>query len=119
MMYHLHSGYVAWLLNRITGILITFYLILHIWVIHHLAHGPESYRRVMDFFGNKLFMFFEIALTGVVLFHMMNGIKIILVDFANAVWYHKALFWILMAIGAVLWVLCVWELAGAFLGLTH
>ncbi len=40
MMYRWHAGYVAWLLNRITGILITFYLVMHIWVIHHLAHGP-------------------------------------------------------------------------------
>jgi succinate dehydrogenase / fumarate reductase cytochrome b subunit len=118
MMYRWHAGYVAWLLNRVTGILITFYLIMHIWVIHHLAHGPEQYQRVMQFLSSKLFMFFELGLIGVVLFHMMNGIRIVLVDFGKAAANQKATFWVLMAIGVVLYVLCVWELAGSFLGLT-
>jgi len=119
MMYKWHAGYVAWLLNRITGVLITLYLVLHIWVVHHIAHGPESYGRVMDFLGSKLFMFFELGLMGVVIYHMMNGIRIVLVDFGQGVTQHKTLFWVLMAIGAVLWFLCAWELAGLFLGLTH
>ncbi len=119
MMYRWHAGYVAWLLNRITGILITFYLVMHIWVIHHLAHGPEKYRRVMDFLGSPIFVFFEICIIGVVLYHMMNGIRIVLIDFGNGAWTHKTLFWVVMAIGVVLFVLCTWELAGAFLGLSH
>ena len=118
MMYRWHAGYVAWLLNRITGILITFYLVMHIWVIHHLAHGPESYSKVMEFLGSKFFMLMELGIIGVVLYHMMNGVRIVLVDFGNAVWHHKAVFWALMAIGVVLYVLCVWELAAGFLGLT-
>ncbi|MCK4304821.1 MAG: succinate dehydrogenase, cytochrome b556 subunit [Candidatus Eisenbacteria sp.] len=119
MMYRWHAGYVAWLMNRISGVLITFYLVLHIWVIHHLSHGPETYKKVMDILSSKIFMFFELALIGVVLYHMMNGIRIILVDFGNAVWSHKTVFWVLMAIGIVLYVICVWELAGGFLGLIH
>lgn len=119
MMYRWHAGYVAWLLNRITGILITFYLVMHIWVIHHLAHGEESYQKVMDFLGSKIFQFFELALMGVVLYHVMNGIRIVFVDFGNGVVNHKALFWVLIGIGAVLYVLSAWELAGHFLGLTH
>jgi succinate dehydrogenase / fumarate reductase, cytochrome b subunit len=120
MMYRWHAGYVAWLLNRLTGILITFYLVLHIWVIHHLAHGPESYTKVMDFLGSKFFALMEIGIIGVVIYHLMNGIRVVLVDFTKVgVWHHKKVFWILMAIGVVIYVLCIWELAAYFLGLSH
>lgn len=119
MMYRWHAGYVAWLLNRITGILITFYLVAHIWVIHHLAHGRESYTQVMNFLDQKIFMFFEIALIGTVIYHMMNGIRIVLVDFAGAVKYHKQLFWVLMCIGVILYAICIWELAGHFFTPAH
>ncbi|MBM3318514.1 MAG: succinate dehydrogenase, cytochrome b556 subunit [Candidatus Eisenbacteria bacterium] len=119
MMYRWHAGYVAWLLNRITGILITLYLVLHIWVVHHLAHGPREYKQVMDFLGSKVFMFFELGLIGVVLYHMMNGIRIVLADFAGVVKPQKTVFWAAMGLGVILYLLCAWELAGLFLGLTR
>ncbi|MFH1143229.1 MAG: succinate dehydrogenase, cytochrome b556 subunit [Candidatus Eisenbacteria bacterium] len=115
MRYRWHSGYVAWLLNRITGIAISFYLIMHIWVIHHLAHGREQYQQVMAFLNSPVFWFFEIGLIGVVLYHTMNGIRLVLVDFGNGAFYHKRAFWVVMAIGVVLYVVCAWELAQTFL----
>jgi len=91
MHYRWHAGYVAWLLNRLTGVAITFYLLLHIWVIHHLAQGRESYQRVMDFLSSPLFSFLELGLIGVVLYHMMNGIRLVLIDFGNGALYSREL----------------------------
>ena len=119
MMYRWHAGYVAWLLNRVTGILITLYLVLHVWVIHNLAHGPQQYTRVMTILNSPFFVLMELGLIGVVLYHMMNGIRIVLADFAGVVKPHKTTFWLAMGLGAVLYVLCAWELAGVFLGLTQ
>ncbi len=119
MMYRWHAGYVAWLLNRITGIAITFYLVAHIWVIHHLAQGPEQYGKVMAFLSSKLFMFFEFCLIGAVLYHMMNGIRIVLVDFGRGVTNHKAIFWVLMGVGVILYVLSAWELVGGLIAPVH
>ncbi|MBP6876155.1 MAG: succinate dehydrogenase, cytochrome b556 subunit [Candidatus Eisenbacteria bacterium] len=116
MRYRWHSGYVAWLLNRITGIAISLYLIMHIWVIHHLAHGKESYAKVMLFLNSPIFWFFELCLIGAVLYHTMNGIRLVLVDFAGGAFYHKRAFWVVMAIGVVLYVICAWELAQTFVG---
>ncbi len=116
MMYQWHAGYVAWLLNRLTGILITFYLVMHIWVIHHLAHGPESYSKVMEFLSTKFFAFMEMGIIGVVIYHLMNGIRIVLVDFFGGVKQHKTIFWALMAVGVVIYILVIWELAGFLFG---
>lgn len=120
MMYRWHAGYVAWLLNRLTGILITFYLVMHIWVIHHLAHGPESYTKVMEFLGSKFFALMEIGIIGVVIYHLMNGIRVVLVDFTTfGVFHQKKIFWVLMAAGVVIYILCIWELGAFFLGLSQ
>ncbi|MBD3237258.1 MAG: succinate dehydrogenase, cytochrome b556 subunit [Candidatus Eisenbacteria bacterium] len=119
MMYRFHTGYVAWLLNRISGILIIFYLAAHVWVTHHLSHGAETYAQVMAFLSSPLFKLLEIGLIGVVLYHLMNGIRIILVDFGKGAWMQKRLFWILMAIGVLLFVICIWELVGSLFAPAH
>ena len=118
-MYRFHTGYVAWLFNRISGIVVVFYLAAHVWVTHHLAHGPEAYGEVMAFLSSPLFALLEIGLIGVVLYHVMNGIRVILVDFGRAVWTQKRTFWILMAIGVVLFVFCVWGLVGSLFAPAH
>jgi len=115
MHYRWHTGYVAWLLNRVTGIAISLYLIMHVWVIHHLAEGREQYTQVMAFLNSPIFWFFELLLMGAVLYHTMNGIRLVLIDFGNGAFYHKRSFWALMAIGAVLYVIVAWELAGVLL----
>lgn len=119
MMYRWHAGYVAWLLNRVTGVLITLYLVLHVWVIHNLAHGQQQYTRVMTFLNSPFFVLMELGLIGVVLYHMMNGIRIVLADFAGVVKPHKTVFWLAMGLGVVLYILCAWQLAGVFLGLSQ
>lgn len=119
MMYRFHTGYVAWLLNRISGVLIVLYLAAHVWVTHHLSHGEQAYGQVMEFLGSPLFKLLEIGLIGVVLYHVMNGIRVVLVDFGKAAWAQKRTFWVLMAIGVVLFVVCAWELVGSLLAPTH
>jgi succinate dehydrogenase / fumarate reductase cytochrome b subunit len=119
MMYRWHAGYVAWLLNRITGIAITFYLVLHIWVIQHLAQGPEKYGKVMEFLSSKFFTLLEFGLIGAVLYHMMNGIRVVLIDLGRGVHNHKTTFWVLMGIGVILYVLCAWELVGGLFAAAH
>lgn len=96
MMYRWHWGYLAWLLNRITGVALTLYLAAHIWVIHHLGQGREGFDRVMRFIQNPVTMVFELLLIGAVLYHGINGVRIMLVEFAGASKHQKVL------LGAVL-----------------
>lgn len=117
--YRFFTGYVAWLLNRVTGVLILFYLALHIWVTHHLADGEKSYTAVMKFLSGPLFTLLEIGLVGVVLYHAMNGARIILVDFGKAAWTQKRTFWALMVIGVILFVFTIWQMVGFLFAPPH
>jgi succinate dehydrogenase / fumarate reductase cytochrome b subunit len=104
MIYRWHLGYVAWLLNRVTGIAIAFYLAIHIWVIHHLTQGPEEFDKVMRFVQQPLFKLGEIGLLGVILYHSMNGLRILCIEWGSGYRIQKKLFWWVMVIGVVLFI---------------
>ena len=102
--YRLHPGYLAWLLHRVTGLGLTLYLLMHIWVIHHISRGRQSFDAVMGVVQSPLFHILEIALLGAVVFHGLNGIRIILIDYGTAAdkGPHKTWVWATLAVSVVL-----------------
>lgn len=78
--HHMSPGFIAWALHRVTGVLLGLYLFLHIWVIHHLAQGQAAFDRVMSVVQSPMFHILEIGLLGAVLFHGINGIRVVLVE---------------------------------------
>ncbi len=82
--YRWHAGFIAWLLHRITGVALALYLMTHIWVISNLAHGPAAFDATMKFLHGFLFRLLEVGLLAAVLFHTLNGARIILLDYGNA-----------------------------------
>jgi succinate dehydrogenase / fumarate reductase cytochrome b subunit len=108
MRYRWELGFWAFLLMRISGVALTVYLFLHINVLSNLLAGPEKFNEIMETVQSPLFKFFELALLGAVLFHALNGVRILWIDFGSAVFHHKTWFWaifvatvILFMIGAV------------------
>ncbi len=111
--YKWRTGMLAWLLHRLTGLGLMFYLTLHIFVtrgFHEAARLPDPVARAQEFdkiYGvltNPLFGFLEIALLGAVLYHALNGIRVLIIDFGNGARYHKALWAVMMAVWALLMV---------------
>ncbi|MGD9123920.1 MAG: succinate dehydrogenase, cytochrome b556 subunit [Desulfarculaceae bacterium] len=102
--YRLHAGYVAWILHRLTGLGLALYIFMHIWVIHHISKGRESFNEVMAVVQSPLFHFLEIGLLGCVVFHALNGVRIILLDYGNAAEKgpHKVWVWATLAVAAAL-----------------
>ena len=90
--YRIHLGTAAWILHRLSGLALIMYMLLHIWVIHHLIGGEESFDGIMDFFNNPLFKALEIGLVGVILYHLWNGLRVTLVDIGVAVERQKQVF---------------------------
>ena len=101
--YRIHLGTLAWILHRLSGLALIFYLLLHIWVIHHLMVGEESFDGVMEFLGTPLFKFLEIGLIGVIMYHLFNGLRVTLIDMGVMVERQKLLFGITVVIWLVSW----------------
>lgn len=69
---------VLFVLHRITGIALFIYLLLHILSISTaLLFGPEIFNKVMATFARRELLIVDLALFGSVLFHALNGLRII------------------------------------------
>jgi succinate dehydrogenase / fumarate reductase cytochrome b subunit len=89
----MRTGTAAWLLQRLSGIFLTIYLITHIIVIGSSVRGEDSFDDLLSTFDKPLFLVLDAGLLGIVAFHAVNGLRLILFDFAIGLRYQKALFW--------------------------
>jgi len=101
--YYNFIGTWAWILHRLSGLALVFYITMHIWIINTLTQGPEKFNAVMVFLNSPFFKYLEVALWGVILFHAFNGVRILLIDFFKGSFRQKKIFIILIAIAFLLW----------------
>lgn len=102
-LYRGREGMWSWVLHRITGIAIFFFLLVHVLDTALIRVSPEAYDIVLSAYKNPLMGIGEVVLVAGIVFHAMNGLRIILVDFwAKGARYHRQLFWGVIGIWAVL-----------------
>lgn len=65
-------------INRLTALGLTFYLGLHLVVLNKLAQGQKAYDDFVLFAQLPLIKFGEVILIAAVLFHGLNGVRLIL-----------------------------------------
>jgi len=111
--YYKFVGSWAWILHRLAGLALIFYLSAHIWVINTLAKGANEFNAVMKVLNSPLFKYLEVGLWGVILFHAFNGIRIVIVDFFKGSLYQKKLFFVMITLAFILWAL------GSYMLLSH
>jgi succinate dehydrogenase / fumarate reductase, cytochrome b subunit len=98
-----YSGMLAWVIQRVSGLLLLFYLFLHVLTINKLSQGPAAFDQAMSFFQNPVFKLLEIALLGTVVLHALNGIRITLIDLGMGREKQRQLFWLLaLGIGGLI-----------------
>jgi succinate dehydrogenase / fumarate reductase cytochrome b subunit len=71
----------TWVLHRITGVLIFFFLFAHVIDTAMVRVSPSAYNSAVSTYKNPVVGLMEVGLVGAVLFHALNGIRIVLVDF--------------------------------------
>lgn len=87
------SGQWAFVLHRISGFLVFFFLLLHI-VDVSLINKPELYNEVHELYGNVLLRLFECGLLFALLYHSLNGLRIVIIDFfADGVRNERTLYY--------------------------
>jgi succinate dehydrogenase / fumarate reductase cytochrome b subunit len=74
-------GMWSWVAHRITGVLVFFFLFAHVLDTVLVRVSPNSYDRVVDTYRNPFVNLLEVGLVGAVLYHALNGIRVMLVDF--------------------------------------
>lgn len=101
-LYRGNEGMWSWVLHRITGVAIFFFLLVHVLDTALVRVSPEAYNAVMHTYKTPIMGLGEAALVGAIVFHAYNGIRIILVDYwRKGAQYQKQMFWIVIAVWAV------------------
>lgn len=101
-LYRGREGMWSWVLHRITGVAIFFFLLVHILDTALVRISPEAYNAVIGAYKTPIMGLMEAALVAAIGLHALNGLRIIAVDFLPiGPRVQRAMFWI--AIG--LWVI--------------
>ncbi|HLB62030.1 MAG TPA: succinate dehydrogenase, cytochrome b556 subunit [Actinomycetota bacterium] len=79
--YRGHEGQWSWLAHRVTGVAIILFLFAHVVDTAVVGWGPEAYNRVTEVYHNPIVRLLELGLVAAVLYHAINGTKIMIIDF--------------------------------------
>ena len=96
------SGWWAWFLQRLTGVALVGYLFLHIAVISTARAGSEVFDAVLIFLQQPFFVVLDLFLIAAVLYHSLNGVRVLLFDAAIAIKHQALMFWICMFLTAAI-----------------
>jgi succinate dehydrogenase / fumarate reductase cytochrome b subunit len=96
-------GQYAWVLHRATGIGILGFLLVHIIDILLIGLGRDVYDESVEFYANPFILPMEILLVGAVIYHTLNGLRIIAIDFTSTgASREKRYFWWVLVLSVVL-----------------
>jgi len=106
-------GMWAWVLFRISGLVLVAYLFFHIWVISQgRIGGPVELNELFETFDKPFLLFLDFMLVSAVMYHALNGVRIVLMDFGVGIKQHKAMFWVCMVVAAAVLSLFAWKASG-------
>ncbi len=71
----------SWVAHRVTGVLIFFFLFAHVLDTALVRVSPDAYNRIMDTYKTPLVNVMEVGLVGAVLYHALNGLRVMAIDF--------------------------------------
>jgi succinate dehydrogenase / fumarate reductase cytochrome b subunit len=92
----------SWVGHRITGVVIFFFLLVHVLDTSLVRVSPEAYTAVIGAYKNPIMGLGEAALVAAIVFHAFNGLRIIAVDFwKKGAKYQRQMLWTVL----VLWVI--------------
>lgn len=95
-------GMWSWVAHRITGVAVFFFLLVHVLDTALIRVSPDAYDTVIATYKTPLVNLLEVGLVAAVLFHALNGVRIILVDFwANGPRYQRQMLWTVVGVWLV------------------
>lgn len=80
-LYRGREGMWSWVAHRVTGVLLFFFLYVHVLDTALVRVSPEAYNTVIETYKNPVVGLLEVGLVAAVLFHAFNGVRVVLIDF--------------------------------------
>jgi len=96
------EGMLAFAFHRISGVAIWVFILLHVFDIWLVGVNPKLYDDVLQVYASPIGRVFETLLGAALLYHALNGLRIIIMDFwPSMTRFHKQLWygsWVLFVI---------------------
>lgn len=113
-LYRGHQGMWTWVAQRITGVAVFFFLLVHVLDTALVRVSPNTYDLVIATYKTPIVNLMEVGLVGAVLYHALNGIRVVLIDFwSQGPRYQRQMTWVIMTIWLVLMI------PGSYIMLKH
>jgi succinate dehydrogenase / fumarate reductase cytochrome b subunit len=100
--YRWGEGMWSHLFHRVSGLALILYLSMHIWVENHIQKGQAAYDALMRLLDTFPFKVGEAFLLAAILFHSINGMRLVVMDSGIGIRKQRASFWLVFAICAML-----------------
>jgi succinate dehydrogenase / fumarate reductase cytochrome b subunit len=98
-LYRGDPGMWAWVLHRITGATIFFFLFVHVLDTALVRVSPQAYNEVIETYKTPIVGLMELGLVAAVLYHALNGIRVILIDFwTHGPRYQRLMLWLIVVV---------------------
>jgi succinate dehydrogenase cytochrome b subunit len=113
-LYRGREGMWSWVAHRITGVLVFFFLFVHVLDTALVRVSPSLYDSVIATYKTPIVNLLEVGLVGAVLYHALNGLRVIAVDFwSQGPRLQRPMLWAILAV----WLLVM--IPGTYFMLQH
>lgn len=82
-------GQWSWVLHRLSGLGVVVFLVLHVIDTSWAVFYPELYVEAIAIYQTPLFTIGEFALVALVVYHALNGLRIIVMDYRPQWWKYQ------------------------------
>ena len=100
--YRGRDGQWAWMLHRVTGLGVMMFLTLHVIDIFLMTAGQETFEKFLDLYTAAPFRLLESVLIFSVIYHALNGLRVIIIDFWPQVGRHQKILWRIQLVLSIL-----------------
>ena len=101
-LYRGDPGMWSWVLHRISGATIFFFLFVHVIDTALVRVSPQAYNEVVGTYKTPIVGLMEAGLVAAVLYHALNGIRVILIDsWSEGPRHQRLMLWIVAVVFVV------------------
>jgi succinate dehydrogenase cytochrome b subunit len=111
------EGMIAWAFHRVSGLAIWIFIVLHVFDIWLSGANPSLYDDLLVIYASPLGRVGEALLGAALLYHALNGLRIVIMDFWPAmtrwhrqIWYVNWVIFVLVGLPVAYVILKpIWE----------
>ena len=103
------EGMIAWAFHRISGLAIWVFIVLHVFDIWLSGANAALYDELLGIYASPIGRVGEMLLGAALLYHALNGLRIVIMDFWPAMTrFHRQMWYVSWAIFVVVGLPVAW-----------